>query len=125
MEIWSRTDKRLIVDVNINGKPVPMLVDTGATVGLVSKDLRGLLIDKVRPSIELQGAGGATTAYRCNTLGTLAGKTLPQFFATDIKGVVKSIKAETGISIGGVLSLPQLRYLGAKIDTFNGKIIIE
>lgn len=123
----SLSEKRLIVEVTLNGKKANLLVDTGATVGLLSDGIvkkYGLL--KGRPfGKPLVGAGGEFQAHYCNTFANLAGKQVPQFLIADIDNVAASIKRETGISIQGILSLPQMKMAGIQIDANDNLIIIE
>ena len=116
--IKSKSDKRIIVDVTMNGKEVPMLIDTGATVGLVSNKLKGLVFDN-RPLLPLQGFGSMGTAKgrRVVTQGIIGDKNISQFLATDIRNIQSSIKAETGITIEGVIGLPQMKFVGMIVDT--------
>lgn len=126
-QIKSLSEKRLIVTAKLNGKDANFLIDTGATVALVSESIKkkyGLSVGKKFPK-PLVGAGGEFHAYYCNTPATLEGKTLTQFLLADISNVAKSIKAETGIDIHGIISLPQMKFVGMQIDANDNMIILE
>lgn len=122
--IKSKSDKRLIIDVEMNGKQIPMLVDTGATVALISDKLKGLAYDTKRGDVPLQGVGGKAEGKRVITMATINGKPLSQFVATDIRHLRDSIFKETNIYIEGIISLPQMRFVGMAIDTTNNEISI-
>lgn len=126
-KIRSLTDKRLIVTAQLNGKDANFLIDTGATVALVSERIKkkyGLIVGKKFPR-PLVGAGGNFKAYYCNTPAYIEGKPLTQFLVADIDNVVDSIKRETGIEIHGIISLPQMQFVGMQIDANDHMIIIE
>ena len=126
-KIKSLTDKRLIVTAKLNGKDANFLIDTGATAALVSESIKkkyGLAVGRKfnRP---LVGAGGSFAAYYCNTPAILEGKTLTQFLIADIRNVAESIRQETGITIHGIISLPQMQFVGMQIDTKDNTIILD
>lgn len=126
-KIKSLSERRLIIPAKLNGKDANFLVDTGATVALVSNRIKkkyGLMVGKKFPK-PLVGAGGSFTAYYCNTPAILDGKTLTQFLLADISNVAESIKRETGIEIHGIISFPQMQFVGMQIDANDHLIIIE
>lgn len=126
-KIKSLSEKRLIIPAKLNGKDANFLIDTGATVGLISDRIRkkyGLIVGRKFPG-SLVGAGGSFSAYYCNTPATLEDKTLTQFLLADISNVAESIKRETGIEIHGIISLPQMEFVGMQIDANDHMIIIE
>lgn len=73
MEIKSLSDKRFIIPAFINDKPYNFLLDTGATVGLVSKRIKGLNKGAKFPT-PLVGAGGEFTAYYCRNFVRIGDK---------------------------------------------------
>ena len=100
LEIKSKSDKRLIVEGVINDRRAMMLVDTGATVGLFSKE------------------------EHCETPLLLGRTMIYQFYVADISDVVSSIKRQTGIEIQGIISLPQCKVANMEIDTDDNLIKI-
>lgn len=126
-KIKSLSEQRLIVQATINGKLANLLVDTGATVGLLSRSAskKYALQRGKRFGHTLVGAGGEFTAYYCNTFAQLGGKTLTQFLIADIDNVVRSVKQQTGVEIQGIISLPQMQFVGMQIDANDHLIIIE
>ena len=127
-QIKSLSDKRLIVECDVNGKKGNFLIDTGAMVTLIDRSKVkkfGLLTGRCYPGT-LVGAGGEIKdVYYCNTFAYLAGKTIPQFLLADISQVLDSIKRETGLEILGIISLPQMKMAGIQIDANDNLIIIE
>ena len=96
-----------------------MLVDTGASCGLLDKSAvkeYKLAVNKHR-TINLVGAGGKFKASMCDTPFVIAGKQIYQFAIANISSVVESIKKQTDIDIAGIISLPQAKMIGMSIDT--------
>lgn len=126
--IKSKSEKRLIIEVLVNGKKAYMLIDTGASVGFMDSKQRkdyGLLVGKDYQG-RLVGAGGAIHHVKhCNTMAEFQGKVIPQFLLADISDVVKSVKRETGIEILGIISLPQMKICGLGIDANDMDVIVE
>lgn len=124
----SLSDKRLIIEAEVNGKKGFFLIDTGASVGLIADD-KVKKFDIVRgrkyPG-SLVGAGGEMKdVYYCNTLVRFGGKDIPQFLITDISGVRNSIERETGIEILGIIGLSQMKIIGLQVDANDNMIIVE
>lgn len=126
--IKSLSDKRLIIEGLVNDKPARFLLDSGASVALIDKDKKkryGLKEGK-RYNGTLIGAGGETRNVRhCDTFVEFEGKTIPQFLLADISDVVESIKRETGIEILGIISLPQMSFIGMNIDINSSEVWLE
>lgn len=124
----SLSDKRLIIEAEVNGKKGFFLIDTGASVGLIAED-KVKKFDIVRgrkyPG-SLVGAGDEMEdVYYCNTLVRFGGKDIPQFLITDISGVRNSIERETGIEILGIIGLSQMKITSMQVDANDNMIIIE
>ena len=127
-KIRSKADNRLIIEAEINGKNACFLVDTGASVGLISKHAeKEYKLRKGRKySGTLIGAGGEIkNVHHCDTSVIFQGREIPQFLFADIDNVIKSIKRETGIEILGVISLPQMKIAHLGIDCDDMEIIVE
>lgn len=124
MEFKSITEERLIIQAVLNKKQHYFLIDTGATVGLISDKIKG--IKKGRKfNGSVVGVGGQMgSMYISDTFVTVGDKQLSQFLITNIDGIIDSIKKETGIEISGIISLPQLKLYGAEIDTDDGFVMI-
>ena len=126
-KIKSLSDKRLIVQATLNGKPASFLLDTGASVGLIDRGIRkkyGLERGRSFPH-PLVGAGGEFTAYYCNTFAKLEDRTLTKFLLADIDSIVESIRRQTGIEIQGIISLPQMQFAHISLDADDSLIILE
>lgn len=124
----SLSDKRLIIEAEVNGKKGFFLIDTGASVGLIAED-KVKKFDIVRgrkyPG-SLVGAGGEMEdVYYCNTLVRFGGKDIPQLLITDISGVRSSIERETGIEILGIIGLSQMKIASMQVDANDNMIIVE
>ena len=123
----SLSDERLIVQAVINGMGANLLLDTGATVGLLSDGIKRkykLILGKKFPR-KLVGAGGEFTAYYCHTFAYVGGKPVTQFLVADIDNVAASVREQTGIEIQGIMSLPQMKQAGIQIDANDNLIMIE
>ncbi len=126
-QMKSLSDRRLIIEATLNGKKASFLLDTGATVGLLSDGVvrkYRLMQGKKFPK-PLVGAGGSFSAYYCLTFAYLDSKPISQFLIADIDNVVESIQRETGIEIVGIISLPQMKMAGIQIDANDNLIKIE
>lgn len=126
--VKSETDKRLIVEVKINGKSAYMLIDTGASAGMIdvnqADDFDVVVGNKYCGSIV--GAGGEMQDVRhTHTMAEFEGKNIPQFLLADISNIVRSIKRETGIKILGIISLKQMQVVGLNIDTSRFEVWVE
>lgn len=123
-KIQSVTEKRIIIPGKILDKTKYFLVDTGASVALISDKIKG--IKKGRKfNGSVVGVGGQMgSMYISDTFVTVGDKQLSQFLITNIDGIIDSIKKETGIEISGIISLPQLKLYGAEIDTDDGFVMI-
>lgn len=126
--VKSETDKRLIVEVKVNGKSAYMLIDTGASAGMIdvnqADDFDVVVGNKYCGSIV--GAGGEMQDVRhTHTMAEFEGKKIPQFLLADISNIVRSIKRETGIKIFGIISLKQMQVISLNIDTSRFEVWVE
>lgn len=126
--VKSETEKRLIVEVKVNGKSAYMLIDTGASAGMIdvnqADDFDVVVGNKYCGSIV--GAGGEMQDVRhTHTMAEFEGKKIPQFLLADISKIVRSIKRETGIKILGIISLKQMQVIGLNIDTSRFEVWVE
>ena len=126
--VKSLSNKRLIAEAQVNGKPAYFLFDSGASVALIDKDQckKYDVLEGRKFGSTVVGAGGEMKNVRyCNTFVDFEGKKIPQFLIGDISSVVKSIKRETGVEILGIISLPQMKICGFGIDANDMEIIVE
>lgn len=122
------SDSRPLVEVEINGRPAVMLVDTGSSTGLIDinqMDEYGFsLMAKTNMAISSIG-GKQCESYRVRDLWVrLDGIAIYQFLATDISLVVESIYKETGYRISGIIGYDQIKNAEIKIDASNNQITI-
>lgn len=124
----SISDKRIIIPVNINGKEANMLVDTGASIGIVDIDCRKKYEFDLGSELggTIVGVGGESMqAYHTKNLDMdIQGVKLYQFIAMNIDSVKNSIRREIGITINGIIGLTQIKMSEMKIDADNGVIKI-
>lgn len=124
----SISDKRIIIPVNINNKEAQMLVDTGASVGIIDIDCKKEYEFDLGSELggTIVGVGGESMqAYHTRNLDIdIEGIKLYQFVTMNIDSVKNSIKKETGITIQGIIGLTQIKMSEMKIDANNGIIKI-
>ena len=124
----SKSDKRLIIEGTVNGIKVNFLIDTGASVALISKSHKkelGLIEGKPFNGSIIGAGGNISESYICNTFPVINGRQFSQFLIVDIDTIISSIKRETGIEIIGIISLPQMKMNGIQIDANDNLIIFE
>ena len=126
--IKSISEKRLIIEAEVNGKSAFFLLDSGASIALIDSDKKkvyGLKVGR-KYSGTIVGAGGEMSNIRCcDTFVHFEGKTITQFLLADIGNVVRSIKKETGIEILGIISLPQMSMIGMNLDINSLEVWLE
>lgn len=126
--IKSISEKRLIIEAEVNGKSAFFLLDSGASIALIDSGKKKEYELKAgrKYSGTIVGAGGEMSNVRCcDTFVHFEGKPITQFLLADIGNVVESIKKETGVEILGIISLPQMRLFGLGIDANDMEVIIE
>lgn len=127
-KINSLSEKRLIVECNVNGKTAAFLIDTGASIGLIDKNQTkkyNLLSSREYPGTIVGAGGEIENPYICDNIINIEDKIMNQFLLVDLSNIVDSIKRETGITILGIVSLPQMKFIGMNIDTNDNLLILE
>lgn len=127
-KINSLSEKRLIVECNVNSKTAAFLIDTGASIGLIDKNQtkKYNLLSSRKYTGTIVGAGGEIeNPYICDNIINIEDKIMNQFLLVDLSNIVDSIKRETGITILGIVSLPQMKFIGMNIDTNDNLLILE
>lgn len=120
MEMRSLSNERPIIPGIVNGKRRAFLVDTGASIGLVSEGTKGR-----RFNGKLVGQGGEfESAYICDDIVQFGEKKVGQFVIADISQVASSIFMETGIEIFGIIGFKQMKDIGLTINTADNTIQI-
>lgn len=119
------SDSRPLVEVEINGRPAVMLVDTGSSVSAIDinrLDDYGARMGR-SAGITLYGIGSKSgVVYVRDAVVSMEGILLHQFVAYDLSGVVKAVYAATGIRISGIIGYPQIRQAEMIIDSNNNMI---
>ena len=126
--IKSISEKRLIIEAEVNGKSAFFLLDSGASIALIDYDKKKEYDLKVgrKYSGTIVGAGGIMRNVRhCDTFVYFEGKPITQFLLADISNVVESINRETGIEILGIISLPQMAQIGMNLDINSLEVWLE
>lgn len=123
----SLSSKRLIINGKVNGKDWPFLLDTGASIALIDKDMikKAKLIKGKSYNGTIVGAGGELEdLHYCNSFVEFSNdKKVAQFILADISHVKDSIYRETGIEILGIISLPQMKFLNIQLDLANENVL--
>ena len=113
------TNKRPIIECHIGGKPAAFLLDTGASIAFIDPSYirEYKLIKGKKYHGTVIGAGGSLKdIYYCDSLVDLPnGKIIGQFLLSNISEVINSIKQETGITIVGIISWPQMKFGGVEL----------
>ena len=122
------SDSRPLVEVEINGRPAVMLIDTGSSTGLIDinqMDEYGFSL-MAKTDMEISSIGGKRCeSYRVRDLWVrLEGIALYQFLATDISLIAESIHKETGYRISGIIGYDQIKNAEIKIDASDNLITI-
>lgn len=128
MIILILSDSRPLVEVDINGRPAVMLVDTGSSTGLIDinqMDEYGFSLMAKTDMVIISIGEKQCESYRVRDLWVrLEGIAIYQFLATDISLVVESIYKETGYRISGIIGYDQIKNAEIKIDASNNQIKI-
>ena len=123
------TDKRPIIQVSINGHETAALVDTGASLSIVSESDMGKF--KFKRGSKMAGSvigldGTEQSMYHTGkdfnfeVEGILA----YQFVIGNIDAVKASIKKETGVEISAIIGYPTIKQLELIINPSTNEISI-
>ena len=118
---------RPLIDVEINGVKAAMLIDTGSSINIIctSKLAKYGASDKVVKNYA-KTISGVRNIYTINDVDVnIKGNILTSFYSVDIEASCKSIEAETGIEVAGILGTPAIKELGMVIDLRRGIITIK
>lgn len=122
------SDSRPLVEVEINGRPAVMLIDTGSSTGLIDinqMDEYGFSLMAKTDMVISSIGGKRCESYRVRDLWVrLEGIALYQFLATDISLIAESIHKETGYRISGIIGYDQIKNAEIKIDASDNLITI-
>lgn len=121
--IKSLHEERPLVEVVLNGKKRCALLDTGASVGLISKDVR--LTGSGRTITMVDASGDEREIDIVTDFVELSGRKVGQFCKADISGVQHSIRQNTGIWIDIIISYRQMGMLNLSISPADSEIIVN
>ena len=123
------TDKRPIIQVSINGHETAALVDTGASLSIVSESDMGKF--KFKRGSKMTGSvigldGTEQSMYHTGKDFNfeVEGIAAYQFVIGNIDAVKASIKKETGVEISAIIGYPTIKQLELIINPSTNEISI-
>ena len=121
------TRTRPLIEVTVNGKKCAMLIDTGSSINILctSKLIR-YGVDGKQVKNYAKTISGVRNIYTINDIDVnIKGNILTSFYSVDIEASCKSMEAETGIEVVGILGTPAIKELGMIIDLSGGIVTIK
>ena len=118
---------RPLIEVEINGVKAVMLIDTGSSINIIctSKLSKYGVSDKVVKNYA-KTINGVKSIYNINGVKVFVkNRNVSTFYSVDIEASCKSIEAETGIEVAGILGTPAIKELGMVIDLRRGIVTIK
>ena len=121
------TRTRPLMEVSVNGKKCAMLIDTGSAINILcTSKLSRYGVDKNLAKNYTKTISGVREVYTINKIDVaVKGRAVSLFYSVDIDAVCKSMEAETGIEVVGILGTPAIKQLGMIIDLPGGIITIK
>ena len=121
------TRTRPLIEVSVNGKKCAMLIDTGSAINILcTSKLSRYGVDKNLAKDYTKTISGVREVYTINKIDVaVKGRAVSLFYSVDIDAVCKSMEAETGIEVVGILGTPAIRQLGMIIDLPGGIVTIK
>ena len=121
------TRTRPLMEVSVNGKKCAMLIDTGSAINILcTSKLSRYGVDKNLAKNYTKTISGVREVYTINKIDVaVKGRAVSLFYSVDIDAVCKSMEAETGIEVVGILGTPAIRQLGMIINLPGGIITIK
>ena len=123
------TDKRPVIQVSINGHETAALVDTGASLSIVSESDMGKF--KFKRGSKMTGSvigldGTEQSMYHTGKDFNFEVEGIPayQFVIGNIDAVKASIKKETGVEISAIIGYPTIKQLELIINPSTNEISI-
>ena len=123
------TDKRPVIKVSINGQETAALVDTGASLSIVSESDMGKF--KFKRGSKMTGSvigldGTEQSMYHTGKDFNfeVEGIAAYQFVIGNIDAIKSSIKKETGIEISAIIGYPTIKQLELIINPSTNEISI-
>ena len=121
------TRTRPLMEVFVNGKKCAMLIDTGSAINILcTSKLSRYGVDKNLAKNYTKTISGVRDVYTINKIDVaVKGRAVSLFYSVDIDAVCKSMEAETGIEVVGILGTPAIRQLGMIINLPGGIVTIK
>ena len=118
---------RPLIDVEINGVKAAMLIDTGSSINIIctSKLSKFGGSDKAIKNYAKTISGVRTVYTIKNVNVNVKNRNVSTFYSVDIEASCKSIEAETGIGVAGILGVPAIKELGMIIDLRRGIVTLK
>ena len=121
------TRTRPLMEVFVNGKKCAMLIDTGSAINILcTSKLSRYGVDKNLAKNYTKTISGVREVYTINKIDVaVKGRAVSLFYSVDIDAVCKSMEAETGIEVVGILGTPAIKQLGMIINLPGGIVTIK
>ena len=121
------TRTRPLMEAFVNGKKCAMLIDTGSAINILcTSKLSRYGVDGKQVKNYTKTISGVREVYTINKIDImLKGRAVSLFYSVDIDAVCKSMEAETGIEVVGILGTPAIKQLGMIIDLPGGIVTIK
>ena len=121
------TRTRPLIEVIVNGKKCAMLIDTGSSINILcTSKLSRYGVDGKQVKNYAKTISGVRNIYTINDVDVnIKGNILTSFYSVDIEQSCKSMEAETGIEVVGILGTPAIRQLGMIINLPGGIVTIK
>ena len=118
---------RPLIEVEINGVKTAMLIDTGSSINIIctSKLSKFGSSDKAIKNYAKTISGVRTVYTIKNVNVNVKNRNASTFYSVEIESSCKSIEAETGIEVAGILGTPAIKELGMVIDLSRGIVTIN
>ena len=118
---------RPIIEVDVNGKEVFMLIDTGSSLNVIDfSQLEDLGIKRRFKIGDVVCIAGGSVLWQIFQVPiNVKCRQVNQFISSDLTVIRESILQATGIKITGILGTPAIRELGMIIDLKRGIITIK
>lgn len=114
------SDKRPIIQVEVNKRKCYFLVDTGSSLGILNMTdakLLGFKLGSKLMATAIGATGNEMDLYHVKDIDVnIMGIKMYQFVATNIDSIVESIRQATGFAISGIIGTLQINQAELKIN---------
>lgn len=114
------SDKRPIIQVEVNKRKCYFLIDTGSSLGILNMTDAKLLGFKLGSKLmvtAIGATGNEMDLYHVKDIDVnIMGIKMYQFVATNIDSIVESIRQATGFAISGIIGTLQINQAELKIN---------